>query len=170
MVKLKKPLAKSRSGKENHLPWLVEEWVERKKREGKRKRDHRAGQNTGTEKNVSVSLYMSLCMWDIIACCLFWYLLLHRFVEFNIGLSRSLLSLSPNCIMQRQMSSLHADEARFRLCLYAQELVEMKKMETSVNSTIPVAGSVLENQGRAASMPRLNTELQVTAHLYHTRV
>lgn len=37
----------------------------------------------------------------------------------------------------------------------------MKKMETSASSTIAVPGSGLENQGRAASMPRLNAELQV---------
>uniref|UniRef100_A0A668UJK5 Voltage-dependent N-type calcium channel subunit alpha n=1 Tax=Oreochromis aureus TaxID=47969 RepID=A0A668UJK5_OREAU len=41
-----------------------------------------------------------------------------------------------------------------------QESVEMKKMETSVSSRIPFTGPGLENQGRAASMPRLNTELQ----------
>ncbi|KAM7392085.1 hypothetical protein PAMP_022721 [Pampus punctatissimus] len=41
-----------------------------------------------------------------------------------------------------------------------QESVEMQKMETSVSSTIAVPGSGLENQGRAASMPRLNAELQ----------
>uniref|UniRef100_A0AAX7V4V0 Voltage-dependent N-type calcium channel subunit alpha n=1 Tax=Astatotilapia calliptera TaxID=8154 RepID=A0AAX7V4V0_ASTCA len=34
-------------------------------------------------------------------------------------------------------------------------------METSVSSRIPFTGSGLENQGRAASMPRLNTELQL---------
>lgn len=38
----------------------------------------------------------------------------------------------------------------------------MRKMETSASSTIPAPGSGLENQGRAASMPRLNAELQVT--------
>lgn len=70
--------------------------------------------------------------------------------------------------MHLQMSSLHADEAGFCLYLYAQESVEMKKMETSVSSRIPFTGSGLENQGRAASMPRLNTELQVTAHLHQT--
>uniref|UniRef100_A0A672Z865 Voltage-dependent N-type calcium channel subunit alpha n=1 Tax=Sphaeramia orbicularis TaxID=375764 RepID=A0A672Z865_9TELE len=42
----------------------------------------------------------------------------------------------------------------------AVESVEMRKMETSASSTIPIPGSGLENQGRAASMPRLNTELQ----------
>ncbi|KAM6944935.1 calcium channel, voltage-dependent, N type, alpha 1B subunit, a [Lycodopsis pacificus] len=41
-----------------------------------------------------------------------------------------------------------------------QESVEMRKMETGASSTIPVPGSGLENQGRAASMPRLNVELQ----------
>ncbi|XP_034451583.1 calcium channel, voltage-dependent, N type, alpha 1B subunit, a isoform X6 [Hippoglossus hippoglossus] len=41
-----------------------------------------------------------------------------------------------------------------------QESVEMRKMETSVSSTIPVPGTGLENQGRAASMPRLSAELQ----------
>ncbi|XP_028433242.1 calcium channel, voltage-dependent, N type, alpha 1B subunit, a isoform X3 [Perca flavescens] len=41
-----------------------------------------------------------------------------------------------------------------------QESVEMSEMETSASSTIPVPGSGLENQGRAASMPRLNAELQ----------
>ncbi|XP_068454963.1 calcium channel, voltage-dependent, N type, alpha 1B subunit, a isoform X14 [Clinocottus analis] len=40
-----------------------------------------------------------------------------------------------------------------------QESVELIKMETS-SSTVPVPGSGLENQGRAASMPRLNAELQ----------
>uniref|UniRef100_UPI0037E75FFE calcium channel, voltage-dependent, N type, alpha 1B subunit, a n=1 Tax=Semicossyphus pulcher TaxID=241346 RepID=UPI0037E75FFE len=40
------------------------------------------------------------------------------------------------------------------------ESVEMRKMETSASSTIPVPVSGLENQGRAASMPRLNAELQ----------
>uniref|UniRef100_A0A3Q3MS33 Voltage-dependent N-type calcium channel subunit alpha n=1 Tax=Mastacembelus armatus TaxID=205130 RepID=A0A3Q3MS33_9TELE len=40
------------------------------------------------------------------------------------------------------------------------ESVEMRKMETSVSSTVPVPSSGLENQGRAASMPRLNAELQ----------
>uniref|UniRef100_A0A3Q4GYT5 Voltage-dependent N-type calcium channel subunit alpha n=1 Tax=Neolamprologus brichardi TaxID=32507 RepID=A0A3Q4GYT5_NEOBR len=74
--------------------------------------------------------------------------------------SSSLLKLSPNCLMHLQMSSLHADQAGFCLYLYAQESVEMKKMETSVSSRIPFTGSGLENQGRAASMPRLNTELQ----------
>ncbi|XP_069022297.1 LOW QUALITY PROTEIN: calcium channel, voltage-dependent, N type, alpha 1B subunit, a [Embiotoca jacksoni] len=49
----------------------------------------------------------------------------------------------------------------------AQESVEMGKMETSVSSTIPVLGSGLENQGRAASMPRLNTELQ-RSHSRHS--
>ncbi|XP_028271025.1 calcium channel, voltage-dependent, N type, alpha 1B subunit, a [Parambassis ranga] len=41
-----------------------------------------------------------------------------------------------------------------------QESVEMRKMETSVSSTIAIPGSGLENQGRAASMPRLNAGLQ----------
>ncbi|KAG8011664.1 Voltage-dependent N-type calcium channel subunit alpha-1B [Nibea albiflora] len=41
-----------------------------------------------------------------------------------------------------------------------QESVEMRKMETSASSTIPAPSSGLENQGRAASMPRLNTDLQ----------
>ncbi|XP_054466984.1 calcium channel, voltage-dependent, N type, alpha 1B subunit, a [Anoplopoma fimbria] len=41
-----------------------------------------------------------------------------------------------------------------------QESVEMRKMETSASSTLPVPESGLENQGRAASMPRLNAELQ----------
>ncbi|RVE68803.1 hypothetical protein OJAV_G00095140 [Oryzias javanicus] len=41
-----------------------------------------------------------------------------------------------------------------------QEPVEMRKMETSVSSTIPAPESGLEVQGRAASMPRLNTEQQ----------
>lgn len=45
--------------------------------------------------------------------------------------------------------------------VYVQESVEMRKMETSVSSTIPIPGSGLENQGRAASMPRLNAGLQV---------
>uniref|UniRef100_I3JBE0 Voltage-dependent N-type calcium channel subunit alpha n=1 Tax=Oreochromis niloticus TaxID=8128 RepID=I3JBE0_ORENI len=36
----------------------------------------------------------------------------------------------------------------------------MLHMETSVSSRIPFTGPGLENQGRAASMPRLNTELQ----------
>ncbi|KAF3696304.1 Voltage-dependent N-type calcium channel subunit alpha-1B Brain calcium channel III [Channa argus] len=40
-----------------------------------------------------------------------------------------------------------------------QDSVEMRKMETKVSSTNPVPGC-LENQGRAASMPRLNAELQ----------
>uniref|UniRef100_A0A3B4GUJ3 Voltage-dependent N-type calcium channel subunit alpha n=1 Tax=Pundamilia nyererei TaxID=303518 RepID=A0A3B4GUJ3_9CICH len=48
-----------------------------------------------------------------------------------------------------------------------QESVEMKKMETSVSSRIPFTGSGLENQGRAASMPRLNTELQ-RSHSRHS--
>ncbi|XP_054867189.1 calcium channel, voltage-dependent, N type, alpha 1B subunit, a isoform X5 [Amphiprion ocellaris] len=41
-----------------------------------------------------------------------------------------------------------------------QESVEMRKMETSISSTMPAPGSGLENQGRAASMPRLTAELQ----------
>ncbi|KAL7391742.1 hypothetical protein ABVT39_013973 [Epinephelus coioides] len=41
-----------------------------------------------------------------------------------------------------------------------QESVEMRKMKTSATSVIPVPGSGLENQGKAASMPRLNAELQ----------
>ncbi|XP_041854807.1 calcium channel, voltage-dependent, N type, alpha 1B subunit, a [Melanotaenia boesemani] len=41
-----------------------------------------------------------------------------------------------------------------------QESVEMRKMETSVSSTIPAPGSGLESQGRAASMPRLSAEHQ----------
>ncbi|XP_047187145.1 calcium channel, voltage-dependent, N type, alpha 1B subunit, a isoform X4 [Scophthalmus maximus] len=41
-----------------------------------------------------------------------------------------------------------------------QESVEMRTMETGGGSTIPVPGSGLENQGRAASMPRLSAELQ----------
>lgn len=57
-----------------------------------------------------------------------------------------------------------------RVCVYVQESVEMRKMETSASSTIPAPGSGLENQGRAASMPRLNAELQVTPHLHHTCV
>lgn len=53
--------------------------------------------------------------------------------------------------------------ARFKLCACAvQEPMEMRKMETSVSSTIPAPESGLEIQGRAASMPRLNIELQVT--------
>ncbi|XP_037632759.1 calcium channel, voltage-dependent, N type, alpha 1B subunit, a isoform X5 [Sebastes umbrosus] len=48
-----------------------------------------------------------------------------------------------------------------------QESVEMRKMETSASSTIPVPGSGLENQGRAASMPRLNAELQ-RSHSRHS--
>ncbi|CAJ1068689.1 LOW QUALITY PROTEIN: calcium channel%2C voltage-dependent, N type, alpha 1B subunit, a [Xyrichtys novacula] len=47
-----------------------------------------------------------------------------------------------------------------------KESVEMRKMETSASSTTtdPVPG--LENQGRAASMPRLNAELQRTHSRY----
>ncbi|KAK5870529.1 hypothetical protein PBY51_003470 [Eleginops maclovinus] len=41
-----------------------------------------------------------------------------------------------------------------------EESVEMRKMETSASSTLPVPGCSLENQARAASMPRLNAELQ----------
>uniref|UniRef100_A0A8D3CIH0 Voltage-dependent N-type calcium channel subunit alpha n=1 Tax=Scophthalmus maximus TaxID=52904 RepID=A0A8D3CIH0_SCOMX len=48
----------------------------------------------------------------------------------------------------------------------AQESVEMRTMETGGGSTIPVPGSGLENQGRAASMPRLSAELQVTSRLH----
>ncbi|KAM3868483.1 calcium channel, voltage-dependent, N type, alpha 1B subunit, a [Diretmus argenteus] len=48
-----------------------------------------------------------------------------------------------------------------------QESVEMRKMETSAGSTIPVPGSGLENQGRAVSMPRLNAELQ-RSHSRHS--
>ncbi|XP_029294653.1 calcium channel, voltage-dependent, N type, alpha 1B subunit, a [Cottoperca gobio] len=48
-----------------------------------------------------------------------------------------------------------------------QELVEMENMETSASRTIPVPGSGLENQGRAASMPRLNAELQ-RSHSHHS--
>nr|XP_046241616.1 calcium channel, voltage-dependent, N type, alpha 1B subunit, a isoform X6 [Scatophagus argus] len=48
-----------------------------------------------------------------------------------------------------------------------QESVEMTKMETSASSTIPVPGSGLEYQGRAASMPRLNAELQ-RSHSRHS--
>lgn len=48
-----------------------------------------------------------------------------------------------------------------------QELVEMRPMETSASSTIPAPVSGLENQGRAASMPRLNAELQVTPNTPH---
>ncbi|XP_041718293.2 voltage-dependent N-type calcium channel subunit alpha-1B isoform X3 [Coregonus clupeaformis] len=40
-----------------------------------------------------------------------------------------------------------------------QESVEMRKLDTS-DSTVPGPGSGLESQGRAVSMPRLNTELQ----------
>ncbi|XP_062418306.1 LOW QUALITY PROTEIN: calcium channel, voltage-dependent, N type, alpha 1B subunit, a [Pungitius pungitius] len=40
-----------------------------------------------------------------------------------------------------------------------QESVEIKKMETGVSGTIPVPGTGLDNNGRAASMPRLNAEL-----------
>lgn len=47
------------------------------------------------------------------------------------------------------------------LCTHAQESVEMRKMETSISSTIPLPGASLENQGRAASMPRLTAEMQV---------
>ncbi|XP_060893416.1 probable voltage-dependent N-type calcium channel subunit alpha-1B [Labrus mixtus] len=47
------------------------------------------------------------------------------------------------------------------------ESVEMRKMETSASSTIPVPVSGLENQGRAASMPRLNAELQ-RSHSRHS--
>ena len=52
------------------------------------------------------------------------------------------------------------------LCLCVQESVEMRAMESSASSTIPFPGSDLENQGRAASMPRLNAELQVTPPLH----
>ncbi|XP_044051070.1 voltage-dependent N-type calcium channel subunit alpha-1B-like isoform X6 [Siniperca chuatsi] len=48
-----------------------------------------------------------------------------------------------------------------------QESVEMRKMETSASSIIPVPGSGLENQGRAASMPRLHIELQ-RSHSRHS--
>ncbi|XP_059193817.1 calcium channel, voltage-dependent, N type, alpha 1B subunit, a [Centropristis striata] len=48
-----------------------------------------------------------------------------------------------------------------------QESVEMRKMETSASSTIPVPGSGFENQYRAASMPRLNVELQ-QSHSRHS--
>ncbi|KAM7018612.1 calcium channel, voltage-dependent, N type, alpha 1B subunit, a [Tautogolabrus adspersus] len=48
-----------------------------------------------------------------------------------------------------------------------KESVEMRKMETSASSTIPVPVSGLENQGRAASMPRLNAELQ-RSHSRHS--
>ncbi|XP_034548808.1 calcium channel, voltage-dependent, N type, alpha 1B subunit, a [Notolabrus celidotus] len=41
-----------------------------------------------------------------------------------------------------------------------KESVEMRQMETSASSTIPAPTPGLENQGRAASMPRLNAELQ----------
>ncbi|XP_040898083.1 voltage-dependent N-type calcium channel subunit alpha-1B-like isoform X3 [Toxotes jaculatrix] len=46
-----------------------------------------------------------------------------------------------------------------------QESVEMRRMETSASSTIPVPGTGLENQGRAASMPRLTAELQPVGRL-----
>ncbi|XP_072288737.1 calcium channel, voltage-dependent, N type, alpha 1B subunit, a [Eucyclogobius newberryi] len=39
-----------------------------------------------------------------------------------------------------------------------QEFVELVDMETSASSTLPVPGSGLESQCRAASMPRLNAE------------
>ncbi|XP_068166230.1 calcium channel, voltage-dependent, N type, alpha 1B subunit, a [Antennarius striatus] len=48
-----------------------------------------------------------------------------------------------------------------------QEAVEMRKMETSASSTIPASGAGLETQGRAASMPRLNTEMQ-RSHSRHS--
>ncbi|KAK5897494.1 hypothetical protein CesoFtcFv8_010552 [Champsocephalus esox] len=48
-----------------------------------------------------------------------------------------------------------------------QESVEMRKMETSASSTLPVPGSGLETQARAASMPRLNAELQ-RSHSRHS--
>ncbi|XP_010787620.1 voltage-dependent N-type calcium channel subunit alpha-1B-like [Notothenia coriiceps] len=43
----------------------------------------------------------------------------------------------------------------------------MRKMETSASSTLPVPGSGLETQARAASMPRLNAELQ-RSHSRHS--
>ncbi|KAM9858198.1 LOW QUALITY PROTEIN: calcium channel, voltage-dependent, N type, alpha 1B subunit, a [Aulostomus maculatus] len=49
----------------------------------------------------------------------------------------------------------------------SQESVEMRKMATSASSTIPVPGLGLENQGRAASMPRLHFELQ-WGHSHHS--
>lgn len=53
------------------------------------------------------------------------------------------------------------EESCLCLCVYVQQSVEMRKMETTVSSAITVLDSCLENQGRAASMPRLNAEMQV---------
>uniref|UniRef100_A0A3P9H3E9 Voltage-dependent N-type calcium channel subunit alpha n=1 Tax=Oryzias latipes TaxID=8090 RepID=A0A3P9H3E9_ORYLA len=65
----------------------------------------------------------------------------------------------PWCVCAGQMG--FELTARFKLCACAvQEPMEMRKMETSVSSTIPAPESGLEIQGRAASMPRLNIELQ----------
>lgn len=45
--------------------------------------------------------------------------------------------------------------------LYVQESVGLNSVSSTV--PVPVPGPGLESQGRAASMPRLNVELQVTA-------
>ncbi|XP_061585641.1 LOW QUALITY PROTEIN: voltage-dependent N-type calcium channel subunit alpha-1B-like [Cololabis saira] len=45
-----------------------------------------------------------------------------------------------------------------------QESVEMRKMETSISSSITIPDSGLESQSRAASMPRLSAETQSVHH------
>uniref|UniRef100_A0A8D3DGB5 Voltage-dependent N-type calcium channel subunit alpha n=1 Tax=Scophthalmus maximus TaxID=52904 RepID=A0A8D3DGB5_SCOMX len=59
-----------------------------------------------------------------------------------------------------QVQRPHYQPVRVCVCgaCVAQESVEMRTMETGGGSTIPVPGSGLENQGRAASMPRLSTQ------------
>uniref|UniRef100_A0A3Q3ER18 Voltage-dependent N-type calcium channel subunit alpha n=1 Tax=Kryptolebias marmoratus TaxID=37003 RepID=A0A3Q3ER18_KRYMA len=61
---------------------------------------------------------------------------------------------------QRVASSNSINNGGILLFVCVQVSVEMKKMESSVNSTIAVPGSGLESQGRAASMPRLSAEVQ----------
>uniref|UniRef100_A0A3B5LQ11 Voltage-dependent N-type calcium channel subunit alpha n=1 Tax=Xiphophorus couchianus TaxID=32473 RepID=A0A3B5LQ11_9TELE len=60
-----------------------------------------------------------------------------------------------NTHMHTQMHTMLMQEVMWNL-LYVQESVGLN----SVSSTVPVPGPGLESQGRAASMPRLNVELQ----------
>nr|XP_043882709.1 calcium channel, voltage-dependent, N type, alpha 1B subunit, a isoform X4 [Solea senegalensis] len=64
----------------------------------------------------------------------------------------------PRAKSKRSMSRGPSDDAPDTAVV--QESVEMRKMETSISSTIPAPGAGLENQGRAASMPRLSAEQQ----------
>nr|XP_040050756.1 calcium channel, voltage-dependent, N type, alpha 1B subunit, a isoform X17 [Gasterosteus aculeatus aculeatus] len=76
----------------------------------------------------------------------------------NINVSSSWLMEKPEEVPRAKRIVIKGPSEDTPDIAVVQESVEMKKMETSASGTIPVPGSGLDNNGRAASMPRLNAK------------